>query len=96
MKTYVYYIGLACLCSSLFSCDDFLQKDPPSSPSEAIFWQKESDFESALTSCYSVAYDVNGFSEAIQVLNQQKRETWKLVVFKIISKGGCKIENLIF
>ena len=65
MKSYRYYIGLIGLGLTLFSCDDFLQKDPPSSPSESVFWQKESDFESALTSCYSVAYDVNGFSEAI-------------------------------
>ena len=65
MKSLVYCIGLIFLGTSLYSCDDFLQKDPPSSPSEAVFWQKESDFESALTACYSVAYDVNGFSEAI-------------------------------
>lgn len=63
MKKYILY--LACLFPTLISCDDFLQKDPPSSPSESIFWQKKSDFESALNSCYSVAYDVNGFSEAL-------------------------------
>lgn len=59
------YIGLICALTMLTSCDDFLQKDPPSSPSDSIFWQKKSDFESALNSCYSVAYDVGGFSEAM-------------------------------
>lgn len=38
------------------SCSDFLQKDPPSSPSQSIFWQKKSDFVSALAGCYSVMY----------------------------------------
>ncbi len=63
MKNYILY--LACSLYLFSSCSDFLQKDPPSSPSEAIFWQKKADFESALVSCYSVAYDVGGFSEAI-------------------------------
>lgn len=63
MKKYILY--LACLFPALISCDGFLQKDPPSSPSESIFWQKKSDFESALNSCYSIAYDFNGFSEAL-------------------------------
>lgn len=41
-------------------CSDFLQKDPPSSPSQAVFWQKKSDFVSALAGCYSVVYTENG------------------------------------
>ena len=36
------------------------------------------------------------FSEASIIKSRQKRETWKLVVFKIISKRGCKIENVLF
>ena len=43
------------------SCSDFLQKDPPSSPSQSIFWQKKSDFVSALAGCYSVVYTENGY-----------------------------------
>lgn len=48
-------ILLACACwGAAVSCSDFLQKDPPGSPSQAIFWQKKSDFDSALAGCYSV------------------------------------------
>lgn len=41
------------LVGSTTSCSDFLQKDPPSSPSQSIFWQKKSDFDSALAGCFS-------------------------------------------
>ncbi len=39
------------------SCEDFLQKDPTSSPSQSVFWQKKSDFDSALAGIYSCLYN---------------------------------------
>lgn len=48
-------IFLALGCSLLFapSCKDFLQKENPNSPTEAIFWQSKNDFDLALTGIYS-------------------------------------------
>lgn len=42
------------------SCDDFLQKDPTASPSQSIFWQKKSDFQSALAGCFSMMHSWPG------------------------------------
>lgn len=64
-KRILYYCGLACMAFFICSCDVFLQKDPPSNPSETIYWQSKSDFDYALTACYSVILDWPGvFSEA--------------------------------
>lgn len=60
-KRILFYIGLIYVGLTVSSCSDFLQKDPPSSPSESIFWQKKSDFDYALTACYSSIID-NGFT----------------------------------
>lgn len=60
-KRILFYCGLISMGLSLGACSDFLQKDPPSSPSESIFWQKKSDFDNALTACYSSIID-NGFT----------------------------------
>lgn len=49
-------LASALLVGSTTSCSDFLQKDPPSSPSQSIFWQKKSDFESALAGCFSTMH----------------------------------------
>lgn len=49
-------LASALLVGSTTSCSDFLQKDPPSSPSQSIFWQKKSDFESALGGCFSTMH----------------------------------------
>ena len=48
------------------ACEDFLQKDPPSSPSQAIFWKSKADFDYGLASCYSVVYDWPGSLSQIQ------------------------------
>lgn len=56
MKRNIHILLVAALLTGATSCDDFLQKDPPSSPSQSVFWQKKSDFDSALTGCYSVMY----------------------------------------
>ena len=34
------------------SCSDILVTPPTTAPSESIFWQSKSDFDSALTGCY--------------------------------------------
>lgn len=60
-KRILFYCGLISIGLTLGACSDFLQKDPPSSPSESIFWQKKSDFDNALTACYSSIID-NGFT----------------------------------
>lgn len=39
------------------SCEDYLQKDPPSSPSQNIFWKSKAEFEYGLAACYSVVYE---------------------------------------
>lgn len=49
-------LASALVVGSTTSCSDFLQKDPPSSPSQSIFWQKKSDFDSALAGCFSVMH----------------------------------------
>lgn len=49
-------LASALLAGSTTSCSDFLEKDPPSSPSQSIFWQKKSDFDSALAGCFSVMH----------------------------------------
>ena len=46
-------LASAFIVGSTTSCSDFLQKDPPASPSQSIFWQKKSDFDSALAGCFS-------------------------------------------
>lgn len=56
MKKLINILLAVVVLSGTMSCSDFLQKDPPSSPSQAIFWQKKSDFVSALAGCYSVMY----------------------------------------
>lgn len=55
--------GLLIVLGTTASCSDFLQKDPPSSPSQSIFWQQKSDFDSALAGCFSVMYDATGMSQ---------------------------------
>lgn len=56
MKRNIHILLAAALLACAASCDDFLQKDPPSSPSQSVFWQKKSDFESALAGVYSMMY----------------------------------------
>lgn len=53
----LYYIIAACILFESTSCSDFLQKDPTESPSQSVFWQKKSDFDSALAGIYSVLYN---------------------------------------
>ena len=37
---------------TMSSCSDILDTPPTTTPSESIFWQSKSDFDSALTGCY--------------------------------------------
>ena len=47
----------------LCSCSDFLEKNPPSKPSEATFWKQKSDLDMALTACYGTMtkFDDTGY-----------------------------------
>lgn len=58
-------LASALLVGSTTSCSDFLQKDPPSSPSQSIFWQKKSDFDSALAGSFSMMYEWPGVMSQI-------------------------------
>lgn len=60
MKKFNIFLTSILLAGTMASCSDFLQKDPPASPSESIFWQKKSDFDSALAGCFSVMYEWPG------------------------------------
>ena len=51
MKKTKYYLLLA-LVVIMSGCDDFLEKNPPSKPSENTFWKQKSDLDMALTACY--------------------------------------------
>lgn len=64
MKKKIHILLVASVLAGTTSCEDFLQKDPPGSPSQKIFWQKKSDFESALAGCYSQMY-AGEFSQAV-------------------------------
>lgn len=59
-KTVYILLASVCLAGVTTSCSDFLQKDPPASPSQSIYWQKKSDFDSALAGCYSLVYEWPG------------------------------------
>ncbi len=51
MKKAKYYLLLA-LVVIMSGCDDFLEKNPLSKPSENTFWKQKSDLDMALTACY--------------------------------------------
>lgn len=57
MKRLINIVLTALLLIGATACEDFLQKDPPSSPSQAIFWKSKADFESGIAACYSVVYE---------------------------------------
>ena len=57
MKRLINISLAALLLLGTTACEDFLQKDPPSSPSQSIFWQSKAEFEYGLAACYSVVYE---------------------------------------
>lgn len=57
MKKNIHILLASALLIGATSCEDFLQKDPPASPSQSIFWQQKSDFASALAGTYSVMHE---------------------------------------
>lgn len=59
MNKYYIYITAICSVLSLSSCNDFLDRDPISTPSDKTFLSTESELEMALTGCYSGLYSAN-------------------------------------
>lgn len=57
MKQLVTIALSALLLLGATACEDFLQKDPPSSPSQTIFWKSKADFDYGLAACYSTVYE---------------------------------------
>lgn len=66
MKRIIYLFLTGIILMSTTSCEDYLQKDPPSSPSQAVFWKSKSDFDYAVSACYSLVYDWPGSLSQIQ------------------------------
>lgn len=53
-RIYLYFIACTAIIAGLFtSCDAQLEQMNPNKATEDTFWQNESDFELALTSCYT-------------------------------------------
>lgn len=50
----IIYILLSAMLLTITSCTDILDTPPTKDPSESIFWQSKSDFQSALAGCYNV------------------------------------------
>lgn len=66
MKRLINIALAALLLLSATSCEDFLQKDPPSAPSQNIFWKTKADFDAGLAACYSTVYEWPGSLSQIQ------------------------------
>lgn len=60
MKRLINILLTVALIWGTISCDDFLQRDPLTSPSQAVFWKSKADFDYALSACYSVQYNQAG------------------------------------
>lgn len=54
MKYLKSILAIGALTLGMSSCSDLLDKQPPSSPSQSVFWKSKSDFESAIAGAYSV------------------------------------------
>lgn len=57
MKRLINILLAALFLMGTTSCEDFLQKDPPSEPSQSIFWKSKTEFEYGLAACYSAVYE---------------------------------------
>lgn len=53
IKSYIIGGILGCMSLAFAGCDSMLDQNNPNQATEATFWQNESDFEKALTSCYT-------------------------------------------
>lgn len=56
MKYLKNILAIGVLTLGMSSCSDFLDKQPPSSPSQNVFWKSKRDFESAIAGAYSVVH----------------------------------------
>jgi len=60
MKRHHTIIALAAMAVTMVSCDDFLEKNPISSASEAGYYSTPEQLTAALPSCYSTLYSTYG------------------------------------
>ena len=60
MKSFKYILALAAGATLAVSCDDFLEKNPISSASEAGYYVTSDQLLTALPACYSTLYDTYG------------------------------------
>ena len=60
MKYLKSILTIGVLALGVSSCSDFLDKQPPSSPSQSVFWKSKSQFESAIGGAYSVVFNWPG------------------------------------
>ena len=60
MKSFKYILALAAGAALAVSCDDFLEKNPISSASEAGYYVTSDQLLTALPACYSTLYDTYG------------------------------------
>ena len=60
MKSFKYIFALAAGAALAVSCDDFLEKNPISSASEAGYYVTSDQLLTALPACYSTLYDTYG------------------------------------
>lgn len=59
------FIGILALSSFTSCSSDFLNQNPTSQPSQSSFWQRKSDFQSALAACFSSYYTWPGVMSQI-------------------------------
>ena len=56
MKKYIYLLTISLI---MWSCNDFLDKNPLDQISSATFWQSQNDIEMALTANYGLLQETN-------------------------------------
>ncbi|WP_293712289.1 RagB/SusD family nutrient uptake outer membrane protein [uncultured Parabacteroides sp.] len=74
MNKLLYISLLVAGMMTVSSCSDILDTPPTTSPSESIFWQSKSDFDSALAGCYNIM--------------QAKTLSYGMVVYDCLTDNG--------
>ena len=69
-----YIIELVILVLPFFSCDDFLDLNPTTQPSETTFWKTENDFNMALAGIYGQMRSNIYFNEQFGLWSRKQNE----------------------